>query len=185
MYERKGGQAHPSFKYISGFDMIRFQACLEIVGSGWIHTITHLNPFVCPFLQFSNKNTLYTRLFQSGEKERSKCMNGGGGQAPPSLEYMSGVNVIRYGWIWLDTHTIPFIWPCVMTSVSTEKFDFNRNWETQKSTQSKHIISQKNILYKDSPGNKHKKGKHKSIKTWCLRSASCFSVCNALACFLI
>ena len=68
MYERKGGQPHPSLEYMSGFDMLRLQACLEIVGSGWTHTITHLIPFVCPFLQLSNKNALYTRLFQSGEK---------------------------------------------------------------------------------------------------------------------
>ena len=37
-----------------------------------------------------------------------------------------------------------------LTSTKTEK---------QKTTQSKHIISPKNILYEDSPGKKHKKGK--------------------------
>ena len=31
--------------------------------------------------------------------------------------------------------------------------------ENKKTTQSKHIISPKNILYEDSPGKKHKKGK--------------------------
>ena len=159
-----------------------------MLGNSWIWLDSHNNPFKSFCMSFSTiqqQKRLIYKIVPIRRKRKVKMYERRGGQAPPSLEYMSGVNVIRYGWIWLDTHTIPFIWPCVMKSVSTEKFDFNKHWETKKSTQSKHIISQKNILYKDSPGNKHKKGKHKSIKTWCLRSASCFSVCNALACFLI
>ena len=79
-----------------------------------------------------------------------------GGQASPSWEYMSGVNMIRsgvnmirYGWMWLDTHTIPFIWPLTMTSVSTEKFDFNKNWKTQKTNTIKtHHITKKAFYMK-------------------------------------
>ena len=88
-----------------------------------------------------------------------------GGQAPSSWEYMSGVNMIwsgvnmiRYGWIWLDTHTIPFIWPWTMTSVSTEKFDFNKNWKTKNNTIKTHHITKKHSIWRFTR-EKHKKGK--------------------------
>ena len=136
------------------------------------------------FSTIQQQKRLIYKIVPIRRKRKVKMYERRGGQAPPSWEYMSGVNMIRYGWIWLDTHTIPFIWPCVMTSVSTKKFDFKKIWKTKKSTQSKHIISQKNILYKDSPGNKHKKGKNKSIKTWCLRSSVYFVVCVWCSCFV-
>ena len=55
--------------------------------------------------------------------------------------------------------------------------------EKQKTTQSKHIISPKNILYEDSPG-KTQKRQNKSIKTWCLRSFVYFVVCVWCSCFV-
>ena len=88
-----------------------------------------------------------------------------GGQAPSSWEYMtrvnmirSRVNMIRYGWIWLDTHTIPFTWPWTMTSVSTEKFDFNKNWKTKNNTIKTHHITKKHSTWRFTR-KKHKKGK--------------------------
>ena len=76
--------------------------------------------------------------------------------------------------VWIDlaeyTHTILFIWHRIMTSVSTEKFDFSKNWKRHKSTIKTQNITKKNILYEDSPGKKHPRRQNKSIKTWCLRS---------------
>ena len=59
----------------------------------------------------------------------------------------SGVNMIRYGWMWLDTHTIPFIWPWTMTSVSTKKMTSTKTEKHKRPTQSKHIISPKKEFY--------------------------------------
>ena len=62
-----------------------------------------------------------------------------------------------------------------LTSTKTEKH--------KRPTQSKHIISQKDILHEDPPGN-HKKRQNKSIKTWCLRSFVYFVVCVWCSCFV-
>ena len=64
-----------------------------------------------------------------------------------------------------------------------------RNWlqqklKNKKTTQSKHIISPKNILYEHSPGKNTKKRQNKSIKTWCLRSFVNFAVCVWCSCFV-
>ena len=91
-------------------------------------------------------------------KRKVKMYERRGGQAPPSWEYMSGVKLIRYGWIWLDTHTIPFIWPWTMTSVSTKKFDFNKNWKTKKQHNQNTSYHQK-TFYMKIHQEKHKKGK--------------------------
>ena len=62
---------------------------------------------------------------------------------------------------------------------------FQKNLENKKlNTIKTHHITKKHILYKDSPGNKHKKGKNKSIKTWCLRSSVYFVVCVWCSCFV-
>ena len=80
MYERKGGQAHPSLEYIfwiSGFDMfLDFR-------HGWIWLDTHKiqsNPFVCPCIQ--TNTTLHICLGQEKKKVR-KCMKGGGDRLTP------------------------------------------------------------------------------------------------------
>ena len=90
-----------------------------------------------------------------------------GGQAPPSLEYMSGVNMIRSrvnmirsGWIWLGTHTFPFIWPCIMASVSTEKFDFNKKLENKNiNTIKTYHITKKTFYMKIHQEKTQKKNK--------------------------
>ena len=81
MYERKGGQAHPSLEYISwisGFDM---PIWLDF-GHGWIwldmvgYTQNPIKSF-CMSL-YTNKYYL-TYVFGSREKERSKMYESGGG----------------------------------------------------------------------------------------------------------
>ena len=63
-----------------------------MVGYGWTHKIQS-NPFVCPCIQ--TNTTLHILLDQRKKKVR-KCMNGGG-QAHPSLEYISGLIMIGCG----------------------------------------------------------------------------------------
>ena len=73
---------------------------LDMVGYGWIWLDTHKiqsNPFVCPCIQ--TNTTLHICLGQEKKKVR-KCMKGGG-QAHPSLEYIS--KICGPGQIWLDT----------------------------------------------------------------------------------
>ena len=88
MYERKGGQAHPSLEYIfwiSGLDL-----WLDMVG----YTHDPIKSF-CMSL-YTNKYYL-TYFFGSKEKERSKMYEWRGGQAHPSLEYISGLIMIGCG----------------------------------------------------------------------------------------
>ena len=68
-----------------------------MVGYGWIHTPSYTiqsNPFVCPCIQ---TNTILHIFFGSKEKESSKMYEWGGGQAHPSLEYISGLIMIGCG----------------------------------------------------------------------------------------
>ena len=68
-----------------------------MAGYGWIWLDTHKiqsNPFVCPCIQ--TNTTLHMFLDQEKKKDR-KCMKAGGEQAHPSLEYISGLIMIRCG----------------------------------------------------------------------------------------
>ena len=102
MYEKRGGQAHP---FLRIHFWVRYWT-LGMLGNCWTWLDSHnnpLNPFVCPFLQFSNKNTLYARLFQSREKDRSKCMKRGGGRLlPPQNTFLGSILDFRHAWKWLD-----------------------------------------------------------------------------------
>ena len=67
-----------------------------MVGYGWIWLDTHKtqpNPFACPCIQ---TNTTLQIFSEQKKKQVRKCMNGGG-QAHPSLEYISGLNMIGHG----------------------------------------------------------------------------------------
>ena len=93
MYEKKGGQAHPSLEYIfciSGFDMfLDFR-------HGWIWLDTHKiqsNPCVCPCIQ--TNTTLHMFLDQEKKKVR-KCMKGGGTGSPLLRIHFENM------WSWLD-----------------------------------------------------------------------------------
>ena len=68
-----------------------------MVGYGWIHTPSYTiqsNPFVCPCIQ---TNTILHIFLDQRRKKVRTCMNGGGGQAHPSLEYISGLIMIGCG----------------------------------------------------------------------------------------
>ena len=88
--------------------------------------------------------------------------------------------MVGFGWI---PHTIPFMWPWIMTSVSTEKFDFNKNWKTKKQHNQNTSYHQK-TFYMNIHQGKTQKRQNKSIKTWCLRSFVYFVVCVWCSCFV-
>ena len=65
-----------------------------MVGYGWTHTQNPIKSF-CMSL-YTNKY-YFTYFFGSKEKESSKMYEWGGGQAHPSLEYISGLIMIGCG----------------------------------------------------------------------------------------
>ena len=95
-----------------------------MVGYGWIHTPS--NQILLYVLVY--KQILSYIFFWIKGKKSSKMYEWGGGQAHPSLEYISGLIMIGCGpgWIWLDTHKILFICPCSLTPASTEKVDSSK-----------------------------------------------------------
>ena len=101
VYERKGGQAHPSLEYIfwiSGFDIwLDFRHGWTY---GWIWLDTHT------IIHHPTKSFLYVLVYKQilpyiffGNKWKRKFENVwmGGGQAHPSLEYISGLIMIGCG----------------------------------------------------------------------------------------
>ena len=133
---------------------------------------------------YTNKYYL-TYFFGSKEKESSKMYEWGGGQAHPSLEYISGLIMIGCGpgWIWLDTHTILFICPCSLTPASTEKVDSSKKWKTFKK-RNQNTESPKTTR-QDSPEKQQNKKKHKNGKkiNQNLEFDKCWLFCVFLVCF--
>ena len=88
MYERKGGQAHPSLEYIfwiSGLDL-------------WLDMVGYTHHPIKSFCMSLYTNKYYLTYFLDQRKKKvRKCMNGVGGQAHPSLEYISGLIMIGCG----------------------------------------------------------------------------------------
>ena len=86
MYERKGGQAHPSLEYIfwiSGFDMfLDFR-------HGWIWLDTHKIQILLYVLVY--KQILPYIFVWVKRKRKFENVWKGGGQAHPSLEYISNI----------------------------------------------------------------------------------------------
>ena len=101
MYSKEEGPS--SSEYIPGFD-IGLLPCLEMVGSAWIHTITHKKPFVCPFFYNPATKTHYIHTCSDLEKDSPKCMRSGGGKlAPPSNTFLRSIPLdFRHAWKWLD-----------------------------------------------------------------------------------
>ena len=141
-----------------------------MLGNSWIWLDSHNNPFnsFCMSLStIEQQKRLIYKIVPIRRKRKIEMYERRGGQASPSWEYMSGavnmirsgVNMIRYGWIWLDTHTIPFIWPWTMTSVSTKKFDFNKNWKTKKQHNQNTSYHQKTFYMKIHQEKNTKKAK--------------------------
>ena len=140
-----------------------------MLGNSWIWLDSHNNPFksLCMSLStIEQQKRLIYKIVPIRRKRKVKMYERKGGTGSPILRIHVGgvnmirsrVNMIRYGWIWLDTHTIPFMWPWTMTSVSTEKFDFNKNWKTKKQHNQNTSYHQK-TFYMKIHQEKHKKGK--------------------------
>ena len=99
MYERKGGQAHPSLEYISwisGFDMPIWLDFRH--GWIWLDMVGYTQNPIKSFCMSLYTNKYYlTYLFGSREKEESKCMKAGGGTGSPLLSIH-----FENMWSWLD-----------------------------------------------------------------------------------
>ena len=164
----EGGQAHPCLEYTT----------LDLVGNGWIDT--NSNQVLLHVLVYKTVKATPYIIVRVKRKRKIKHVWMRGGQAHPSVEYISGLNMIRFDMIWMDTRirTNFRSFALVLWHRLQQRKLIQANVEKRKKT-IKTQNHQKTARNKDSPEKQqkqetHKNRKHKSIKTWNLPSFDYF-----------
>ena len=139
---------------------------------------TH-HPIKCFCMSLYTNKYYLTYFFGSKEKENSNMYEWGGGQAHPSLEYISGLimigcGLVRFGWIHTKFCSFALV---VWHRLQQRKLILAKNKKNIKKNAIKTQNRQKQpdkIHQKNNKTKKTQKRQKTSIKTWSLTSFDYF-----------